>query len=153
MARITLRPFRDEDLPGLVALYQRAYAEHPEYGEATREASQRYLEWLQRHHTFFQVAEDDAGRIVGFIVAHANWRDRDGQRVGEIHELVVDPAYWGHGLGGRLLDAALEHFKAHGHQRARLWVGEHNDRARAFYARHGFRPVRPGYWVRMEKRL
>ena len=148
----TLRPGRADDWPALLDLYAAAYAAQPEYGEADEAHARRYLRWLQRHHTFFQVAEDEAGRRVGFIVVDADWRDRQGRPVGEIHELVVHPAHWGHGLGGQLLEAGLAHIRARGLRRAGLWVGEKNDRARAFYERHGFRAVgQGGFWVRMEK--
>lgn len=151
-ASIRLRPLRPEDLPALMDLYDQAYAEHPEYGESSRQKTCRYLKWLMRHHTFFQVAEAE-GRPVGFIVVDADWRDWNGQPVGEIHELAVHPDYWGKSVATRLLQAGLEHIRARGRGLAGLWVGEHNDRAIAFYQRHGFRPVSWGYWVRMVKRL
>ncbi len=151
---VVLRPFRPEDVPALVDIYMAAYREHPEYGEPNREAARRYLRWLERHHTFFQVAEVD-GRPVGFIVVDARWRDWNGHRVGEIHELAVHPDYWGKSVAQRLLEAGLAHIREQGLRRAGLWVGVHNERAQAFYRRAGFRPARTrwGEWVRMTKRL
>ena len=149
---VTLRPFRAEDVPVLMDVFQEAYREHPEYGESTPQKVKRYLRWLQRHHTFFQVAEVD-GEVAGFIVVDAHWMDWHGERIGEIHELVVHPKYWGKSVARRLLEAGLEHIRAQGLKKAGLWVGEHNDRALAFYRRFGFRPVSWGYWVRMVKSL
>lgn len=149
---VMLRPFRAEDLEALVPLYLDAYQEHPEYGEPTPQKVRRYLRWLRRHHTFFQIAEVDH-RAVGFIVVDTAWMDWEGQPIGEIHELVVHPDFWGQGIASRLLKAGLAHIRDRGLGKAGLWVGEHNHRAMRFYQRYGFRPVHWGYWVRMVKRL
>lgn len=52
----------------------------------------------------------------------------------EIVQLYVDSFFAGQGIGGALLDFALQHFEI-----AYLWVLEKNPRAVAFYERHGFR--------------
>jgi GNAT superfamily N-acetyltransferase len=52
----------------------------------------------------------------------------------ELRSLYVRKALWGHGVGGRLLDALLDGSDAY------LWVFEDNARARGFYATRGFRP-------------
>ncbi len=151
---VYLRPFRPEDEPALIDIYMAAYREHPEYGEPTPQQARRYLQWLMRHHTLFTVAEVD-GQPVGFIVVDATWLDRSRRRVGEIHELAVHPAYWGKGIARRLLEAGLAHIRTRGLTCAGLWVGEHNERAQAFYRRLGFRPTQKGWgeWLRMVKRV
>ena len=67
------------------------------------------------------VVAEDADRLVGFA-AFAG---------AVLHALYVLPAYWGQGLGSRLLAAA-------GPVRE-LWVLRDNARARRFYERHGWR--------------
>ncbi|MFC7405611.1 GNAT family N-acetyltransferase [Georgenia alba] len=52
----------------------------------------------------------------------------------ELYALYVLAAHHGTGVGQALLDAVL------GEEPAQLWVAEDNPRARAFYARNGFRP-------------
>lgn len=52
----------------------------------------------------------------------------------EIVQLYVDSFFAGCGIGGALLDFALEHLGID-----HLWVLEKNPRAFAFYERHGFR--------------
>lgn len=52
----------------------------------------------------------------------------------EIVQLYVDSFFAGCGIGGELLDFALEHFSAE-----YLWVLEKNPGAISFYERHGFR--------------
>lgn len=112
-ADVILRPFRPDDLPALVDVYMAAYRDFPEYGEPDEAHALRYLQWLQRHHTLFFIAEVE-GRPVGFIVVDANWRDWKGRRIGEIHELAVHPEYWGRSIARRLLDAAMNHIRAEG---------------------------------------
>ncbi len=74
------------------------------------------------------VAEED-GELVGFAVVSEGWLDR----------LYVAPGRWGAGVGSCLHDAAVARRRAAGDHRLRLWTLEANDRARAFYERHGWR--------------
>jgi GNAT superfamily N-acetyltransferase len=52
--------------------------------------------------------------------------------------LYVVPAAWGSGVAGELHDRALDALREEGVQTARLWVLEHNHRARRFYERRGW---------------
>lgn len=58
--------------------------------------------------------------------------------VGEVRSLYVDPSVTGRGLGAALLRAAVDVLARHGTSEAVLWVVEGNERARAFYERHGW---------------
>ena len=55
---------------------------------------------------------------------------------GEIKKLFVEPVLQGQGIGAKLLSYAVEQEKAHF-----LWALEKNERAIAFYRRHGFHPT------------
>jgi len=74
------------------------------------------------------VAERGDG-IVGVAAAKDGWLDA----------LYVVPAEWGNGVAGQLHDEALKGLVAAGATNARLWVLEHNARARRFYERRGWR--------------
>lgn len=65
------------------------------------------------------------------MAAYGPSRDDDLDGL-ELYALYVLPERWGTGLGHHLLELA-------GDVRS-LWVLEDNDRARGFYAAHGFRP-------------
>lgn len=54
----------------------------------------------------------------------------------EIKKLFVEPALQGRSIGGKLLDHAVAALEARF-----LWALEKNEKAIAFYERHGFRPT------------
>ncbi|GAA1159055.1 GNAT family N-acetyltransferase [Kribbella jejuensis] len=72
-------------------------------------------------------------RVAGFIGTGPG-RDEDSPVPFELEAIYTRQAYWKTGLGTRLLEVAV------GKQPAFLWVFEGNERARAFYQRHGFEP-------------
>lgn len=60
---------------------------------------------------------------------------------GWIDQLYVEPAAQGRGLGGTLVRLARRRRDEAGWVSLQLWTFQVNARARAFYARHGFREV------------
>lgn len=62
--------------------------------------------------------------------AYADW--------GEIASFYTHPAERGHGYGGLLFDEACRRMKADGFECAFVFVLRENERARRFYAAHGF---------------
>ena len=79
-----------------------------------------------------RVASDD-GKLVGFASVGSP-RDEDAVTALELFALYTRRSHWGTGLGHRLLQDAL------GDAPATLWVLRDNERARRFYAAHGFVP-------------
>jgi GNAT superfamily N-acetyltransferase len=80
------------------------------------------------------VAEVDA-KVVGFALVGP---DTDDGAFGELYALNVDPDRWGLGAGASLLAAGVDALRSAGFHHAVLWVHPGNDRARAFYAAHGW---------------
>lgn len=77
---------------------------------------------------------ESAGVVTGFaLVAGA-----------ELLQLQVRPDSWGQGIGGALHAACVDVWRSTGVPVAGLDVFEPNTRARAFYARHGWREVDRG---------
>jgi ribosomal protein S18 acetylase RimI-like enzyme len=58
----------------------------------------------------------------------------------ELYQIHVHPGAWGTGVGSRLHEAYVRALRAAGLPHGTLSVWERNTRARAFYARHGWRP-------------
>jgi GNAT superfamily N-acetyltransferase len=70
-------------------------------------------------------------RVIGFVAVRPN-RDEDAPTPLEVQAIYTRKAWWGTGLGSRLMEIAI------GNQPASLWVLEGNERALAFYHRKGF---------------
>ncbi|ANS79643.1 GCN5-related N-acetyltransferase [Serinicoccus hydrothermalis] len=107
--------------------------------DVASEAENRRRRWPELHddpRVVDLVAEVD-GLVAGWAVAgpaHDPERPDDG----ELYGLYVIPRFWSTGLGHRLLVAVEEHLRAQGCAVAHLWVLAGNERAAAFYERHGW---------------
>jgi ribosomal protein S18 acetylase RimI-like enzyme len=130
-----LRDIRLAALADAPYAFMATLAQEQEYDEP------RWREWIAK--AVFFLAWDDArpaGIIGAFVHDDGGWH---------VISMWVSPAARGTGLAGRLMDAVIGHIRAQGALRATLWVTDGNDRARAFYEKHGFRgtgnrqPVRP----------
>lgn len=118
MAGVKIRPFRRED--GAAA--RRIATQSP---QAAR--------WPSGDYAGFPawVAEADAA-VAGFVVARVAADEM------EILNLAVDPGKRRRGLGGALLDEALDHGRRSGCRRVFLEVRESSPAARGLYERRGF---------------
>ena len=90
------------------------------------------------------VAEGSDGVIRGYSV----WWTVAGEA--ELANLAVHPEHRGKGLGGMLLDSALEGMRQRGARVAFLEVWESNAEARALYESREFQVIatRPAYYTR-----
>lgn len=64
--------------------------------------------------------------------------------VGELRQIHVRPERWRRGIGSALHRASVEVWRSVPVSSARVDVWSRNDRARAFYASHSWRP--DGHW-------
>jgi GNAT superfamily N-acetyltransferase len=85
------------------------------------------------------VAEED-GRPLGFAYLETLRDYFLEEEHGHIGILAVTKEAQGRGAGGALLDAAESWARGRGYGRLTLHVFEGNERARAVYARRGYRP-------------
>jgi ribosomal protein S18 acetylase RimI-like enzyme len=145
-----VRPARPPDAAGLAEVQVRAWwaaygdyvdhellAEHP---VAARTA--RWREVLAGGASRTDVAEV-AGRVAGFVSVGDVQHAAPEPGLGELLALYVDPPAQGAGVGRALLRAGEERLRALGYDRAVLCVFVRNERARAFYAAHGWRQEEP----------
>jgi GNAT superfamily N-acetyltransferase len=98
------------------------------YPYPTVEIRQRWRDALADPGMTVVVAEEN-GTAIGVAGCRAEWLDG----------LYVEPAWWSRGIGRKLHDEALDRLRGAGSARCHLWVLEHNDRARRFYERLGWR--------------
>jgi GNAT superfamily N-acetyltransferase len=89
---------------------------------------------------FTYVGEVD-GAFAGYCYVAAPSREADlGNEAAELVAMYVDPAYWRQGVGKALMEAALERLIGLPYVEAVLWTFKENERAIAFYEKHGWRP-------------
>ena len=149
----TIRTFRHADLEALVDLSLLAWA--PVYdawrailGERIYELA--YPDWRRtqaetvrstcaQHAATTLVAERE-GRAVGFVTAVLGEPDRESRRTGDVELVAVDPAAHRTGVGGALLEAALDLMREAGCASASVWTGgdDGHGPARAMYGAAGF---------------
>jgi GNAT superfamily N-acetyltransferase len=84
------------------------------------------------------VAEDDGGELLGFTACGASRDTGAGPETGEIMTLFVAAGRWRGGVGGALMAAAVDDLATRGCDEATVWSFAANERANAFYERHGF---------------
>ena len=86
-------------------------------------------------------APDRPEGIVGYVYAGLepmSWKElRDP--AGFVHDVVVDPAARGAGIGVHLTETAVRWLEARGAPRTMLWTAENNPGAQRLFARLGFR--------------
>jgi GNAT superfamily N-acetyltransferase len=139
-----IRAATEADAPALAEIQARAwrwaYSDFVDYDDMPV-AAERLERW--RGHVAgggVRVFDQD-GTVVGYASVAAD----------QLTSLYVDPAAQGAGVGGRLLDDALDRLRAAGHAVAWLWVFIANAQGRAFYERRGWRvigePHRAEHWV------
>jgi ribosomal protein S18 acetylase RimI-like enzyme len=86
------------------------------------------------------VAEKNAD-VIGYAYVAVESYDYMALRgpAGVLHDIVVDPACRGRGVGRRLLDAVLEHVRSRGLSQLVLSTAERNEAAQRFFESVGFR--------------
>ena len=92
----------------------------------------------------YRLAEGDDGALLGYAKIGLNCGFPDhtrGGRVMELKQLYAAPEATGKGIGGALMDWAMDQFAARGADEAQLSVYAHNEGAHRFYRRYGFEKV------------
>ena len=108
---------------------------------ANLSVDRRQLMWehqLRDAQVMTYVAEDERGRIVGFVAGGPNRTDSDNPREtdiyhSELYEIYLLQEVQRHGLGSRLTRRLVEDFREQGYQSMILWVAADNTSARKFY--------------------
>ncbi len=97
-----------------------------------------YADLIGKHAGQVYVAEVH-GSVVGYLVLRSGAHSAiEGLKPIQLWQLYVAPAFHGAGVAARLMSAALNHARRHGHDVMWLGVSEQNMRGIAFYRKHGF---------------
>ena len=96
-------------------------------------------------------ADVGSERVVGFVgfTLERDGYERDHTR-GVVSNLYVRPGHRGEGIGGALLAAAEDALVEAGADAVALEALVDNERARAFYAEHGYEPNRVELWKSLD---
>jgi len=146
---VTIRPAAAADLPAIGRLGALLVRTHHEFDperflEATPRTERGYAAFLatqlEAPNVVVLVAER-GGEVIGYTYSGVEGFDYLSLRgpAGVLHDIVVDPARRGNGVGRMLLDATLAALKARGVPRVLLSTAERNESAQRLFARAGFR--------------
>jgi ribosomal protein S18 acetylase RimI-like enzyme len=91
--------------------------------------------------TIIILVAERQGEVIGYAYAGVEGNDYMSLRgpAGVLHDIVVDPAQRGHGIGRMLLDATIEALEQRGAPRVVLFTAERNEEAQRLFDRAGFR--------------
>jgi len=84
------------------------------------------------------VAEDEAGRPLGWIHVGSSRDPEAAPTTGELRAMYIEPPSWRRGIGRALWEEAERDLSAHGFTEVTLWVFRDNAGALAFYRQLGF---------------
>lgn len=148
-AAVRVRPATTADVPSLGRFGSQLFLNHFEYDRQRFLPPRPGLEdgygsflrtQLHRRDVVVLVAERD-GVVVGYAYAGIeplDWMQlRD--EAGFIHDVFVDPAARGAGIGAALVEAAARWLADRGMPRVMLWTAARNEPARRLFERLGFR--------------
>lgn len=143
-----IRPFRADDLPMLKRITVEAFS-----GVSIDEGMERLYgvihghdwQWRKARHLDDDVVRDASGifvaevdgRVVGCITT---WQDREAG-IGHIPNVAVEAAHRGRGLGRRLIEHALQHFRDNGLTHAKIETLDQNEVGQHLYTSLGFHEV------------
>lgn len=133
-----LRKCLPEDIPGVIAINWAALPEH--YSDSF------FDERLKESPETFLVAEDESGKLAGYIMCRveygfSNTRRYGLARKGHIVSVAVLEDHRRAGLGRALVEESIEGMKQRGCSEAYLEVRTSNDPAIKLYADLGFKTI------------
>lgn len=136
MAEARIRPLTELDIDAVTRIDERITGRYrPEVWE------QRVVYYIRRDPDAPKVAEMD-GKVIGFMLGEVRGGEFGLEEpTGWIEFLGVDPSARGGGVGRRLAEALLEHFRSRGARIARTMVAQRDADIDAFLRAMGFVPA------------
>lgn len=137
MSGVKTRLARIEDLDCVAALfdaYRQFYRQPPDLPLARRFIRER----MDRRESVIFVAEDDAGRLVGFTQLYPTFCSVRAAPTFVLYDLFVAPGARGTGAGRALMQAAEAHATSSGAARLELSTAKTNTVAQALYESQGW---------------
>lgn len=136
MTDVRIRPITELDLDAITRIDERITGRYrPEVWE------QRVVYYIRRDPDAPKVAELD-GKVVGFMLGEVRGGEFGlDEPTGWIEFFGVDPSARGSGVGRRLTEALLDHFRSRGARITRTMVATRDREIDAFLRAMGFTPA------------
>ena len=133
---LRVRPMNELDIEGICRIDEKITGRYrPEVWE------QRVAYYIRRDPDSSQVAEQ-GGRVVGFMLGEVRGGEFGLEEpTGWVEFFGVDPGAREKGIGRRLIEALLAHFRARGAQVARTMVAAQDKEIAGFISAMGFSPA------------
>jgi len=143
LGEAVIRHGEPADFEPAVAVWLAAHSARRQGSTPGAEQATRVRRRVSDPGAFLLVAED-AGDVVGMALGTQGLAD-DGsgppvRGLCHVSMVFVAPAYWGRGMGGRLVDPLLPEARSRGYDWTQLWTQVDNARARRLYEGRGFVP-------------
>jgi diamine N-acetyltransferase len=158
----TVRSASERDLADLVRLCAEVHAIHVrQYPWRFRPLDQvsahsQFERWIADPQFRCLVAESDGG-VVGYVLLIVRDYPENAfcyaRRFLEIDQIGVEQSRRGHGVGGKLMEAAKDLARDEAIDQLELNVWRFNETARRFFSKHGFDVVRERRICRMAAQL
>jgi putative acetyltransferase len=134
-APLSVAPATRDDVPGIVALIGRVYAEYEFSYDPPSEVPDLFdfaAHYEPPRGAFFVVRRD------GLVVGSVGVQRLDGDAA-ELHRLYLDAGLRGQGTGRALVQAVLDWCRERGIARLMLWSDTRFEQSHRLYTRMGFR--------------
>ncbi|HEX8849897.1 MAG TPA: GNAT family N-acetyltransferase [Gemmatimonadaceae bacterium] len=146
---ILIRPATRADAPALGRLGALMVRTHHDFdpqrfvpaGPGTERGYGSWLASQTKEPDVIVLVAEREGEVVGYAYAGLEGHDYMALRgpAGALYDIIVDPTHRGHGIGRRLLDAAIAELKAKGAPRVVLSTAQRNEPAQRLFEKAGFR--------------
>lgn len=133
----TLRPACIDDIDRLLPLLERLFTLEQDF-QPDAEKQRRGLSLLLQSPQAHIVVAQSAGQVVGMASLQLVISTAEGAPAGWVEDVVVDPAYRGQGIGGRMLDDLAAWAQQRGATRLQLLADRDNQVAGDFYRRRSW---------------
>lgn len=133
----SLRPGQPADIPALLPLLAYLFGIEQDFQPDSVKQGKGLDQLMRSPQAHLAVAEAQ-GKVIG--MASLQWviSTAEGAPAGWIEDVVVDPAWQGRGVGGRLLDYLADWARSRGITRLQLLADRDNPPALAFYRAKGW---------------
>jgi len=151
--RVTFREATRDDVPRIVAMLADDVlgAQREDYADPLPECYYDAFEAVDRDPNQELVVAESDGRVVGTVqLTFLPGLSHRGAWRGQVEAVRVDASMRGAGLGGRLIEWAIERARARGCRMVQLTSDKTRADAIRFYERLGFRATHEGMKLRLD---